>query len=298
MQRIHAHLPAAIKHLRWAYLSLIALLASLVSTQAAHAAVPAKDAPDLHTSRDGSVMRQAVRAVLASARQTADRALALHKVTAGESISSVAVNACHGHADYWTGIYAESRAEHLTAYNANVLNVGQLLAIDCVYMPQELKYAVSAPHRHWHQAATTAYVSGGGHHDRWDGHHYPGGCGDGDGDGLGDMPCSMLHHSAYAGPVYRHAGHIYRRVSVSSGGSYRGSSSFERCVIARESGGNSQIMNASGHYGLYQFSASTWQAYGGSSGSFGHASVGEQRRVFLNAIARGGQSNWSPYDGC
>ena len=34
MQRISAHLPAAIKHLRWAYLSLIALLASMVSTSA------------------------------------------------------------------------------------------------------------------------------------------------------------------------------------------------------------------------------------------------------------------------
>ena len=296
MQRIHAHLPAAIKHLRWAYLSLIALITGMISTPA-HAAVrPATDAPDLHTSRDGSVMRQAVRAVLASARQHSDRALALHKVTAGESISSVAVNACHGKASYWTGIYAASRAQHLTAYNANVLNVGQLLAIDCVYKPAELRFAVSAPHHHWHQAATTAYVSGGGHHDRWDGHHDQ--CGDGDGDGM-DMPCSMLHHSVYhSGASYRHAGRTYRRVSVSSGGGYVGASSFEDCVIRRESGGNSQVMNASGHYGLYQFSASTWHAYGGSYGSFGHASAGEQRRVFLNAIAQGGQSNWSPYDGC
>jgi hypothetical protein len=57
-------------------------------------------------------------------------------------------------------------------------------------------------------------------------------------------------------------------------------------------------MNSSGHYGLYQFSASTWQAYGGSAASFGHASVAEQNQVFNSAIAQGGQSNWSPYDGC
>jgi Transglycosylase-like domain len=57
-------------------------------------------------------------------------------------------------------------------------------------------------------------------------------------------------------------------------------------------------MNSSGHYGLYQFSASTWAAYGGSPGDFGHASAAEQRRVFLNAIAQGGQSSWLPYDGC
>jgi LysM repeat protein len=90
-----------------------------------------------------------------------------------------------------------------------------------------------------------------------------------------------------------------------SGGSYSGGSaggsaggSFGACVIARESGGNSQVMNSSGHYGLYQFSQSTWVAYGGSAGSFGNASVAEQNQVFSNAVARGGQSNWSPYDGC
>jgi nucleoid-associated protein YgaU len=77
-----------------------------------------------------------------------------------------------------------------------------------------------------------------------------------------------------------------------------GDSSFQACVISRESGGNSQVMNASGHYGLYQFSASTWAAYGGSRSDFGHASVAEQNQVFDNAIAAGGQSNWAPYDGC
>jgi hypothetical protein len=77
-----------------------------------------------------------------------------------------------------------------------------------------------------------------------------------------------------------------------------GDSSFQACVIERESGGNSQVMNGSGHYGLYQFSASTWAAYGGSPADFGNASVAEQNQVFENAIAAGGQSNWSLYDGC
>jgi LysM repeat protein len=77
-----------------------------------------------------------------------------------------------------------------------------------------------------------------------------------------------------------------------------GDSSFQQCVISRESGGNPQVMNSSGHYGLYQFSASTWAAYGGNPADFGHASVAEQNQVFNNAIAAGGQSNWAPYDGC
>jgi LysM repeat protein len=80
--------------------------------------------------------------------------------------------------------------------------------------------------------------------------------------------------------------------------SYTGDSSFQKCVITRESGGNSQVMNSTGHYGLYQFSESTWAAYGGNPADFGHASVAEQNRVFDNAIAAGGQFNWAPYDGC
>ncbi len=77
-----------------------------------------------------------------------------------------------------------------------------------------------------------------------------------------------------------------------------GESSFQSCVIERESGGNPQVMNSSGHYGLYQFSESTWVAYGGSAADFGDASVAEQNQVFDNAIAAGGESNWSAYDGC
>ena len=89
-----------------------------------------------------------------------------------------------------------------------------------------------------------------------------------------------------------------RPASVRTVASYTGDSSFQECVIARESGGNSQVMNSSGHYGLYQFSASTWAEYGGNPADFGHASVAEQNRVFDTAIAAGGQYNWSPYDGC
>jgi LysM repeat protein len=77
-----------------------------------------------------------------------------------------------------------------------------------------------------------------------------------------------------------------------------GDSSFQQCVINAESGGDSQVMNSSGHYGLYQFSASTWAEYGGDPSEFGDASAAEQNQVFDNAIAAGGESNWSAYDGC
>ena len=73
---------------------------------------------------------------------------------------------------------------------------------------------------------------------------------------------------------------------------------FGNCVVERESGGNPDVWNASGHWGLYQFSASTWAEYGGNPADFGHAGVAEQEAVFMNAMARGGEFNWAPYDGC
>lgn len=81
-----------------------------------------------------------------------------------------------------------------------------------------------------------------------------------------------------------------------SGGTPGGA--FGACVVARESGGNPQVMNSTGHYGLYQFSYDTWKAYGGDPAEFGHASVADQEKVFATALTEGGQSNWSPYDGC
>jgi Transglycosylase-like domain len=106
-------------------------------------------------------------------------------------------------------------------------------------------------------------------------------------------------HEAHLAHV-AHEAHmtVQAATEAASAATYSGGGSFQSCVIARESGGNAQVMNSSGHYGLYQFSYATWVAYGGSPASFGHASVAEQNQVFNNAIAAGGQSNWSAYDGC
>jgi hypothetical protein len=190
----------------------------------------------------------------------------------------------------------------MTAADANVLTVGQHLILQCAWMPAELKYAVQprapAPARTWVTTAAYRHASGG---RAWGvSYGYPNYCGDGDGDGW-DVSCGRLHPAA--APAWHRVYHAAVAYASSSGG-YSGNvsagsySGFQACVIARESGGNSQVMNSTGHYGLYQFSASTWQAYGGSAASFGHASVAEQNAVFNTAIAQGGQSNWAPYDGC
>jgi LysM repeat protein len=110
-------------------------------------------------------------------------------------------------------------------------------------------------------------------------------------------PAPVAASSASSGQGYSSAG-TTQAAPVQAASTYSGSGGFQACVIAAESGGNSQVMNSSGHYGLYQFSASTWAAYGGNPADFGNASVAEQNQVFNSAIAAGGQSNWAPYDGC
>jgi hypothetical protein len=92
------------------------------------------------------------------------------------------------------------------------------------------------------------------------------------------------HHHVYGG----YSGNV-------NPGSYSG---YQQCVITRESGGRSQVMNASGHYGLYQFDYGTWVSGGGAGADFGHASVSEQNRVFAAVYAARGTQPWSPSDGC
>jgi hypothetical protein len=77
-------------------------------------------------------------------------------------------------------------------------------------------------------------------------------------------------------------------------------SGFQQCVITRESGGQADIWNASGHWGLYQFSESTWIDAGGSASSFGNpnTTVAEQDAVFQRAYALWGTQPWQPSDGC
>lgn len=109
-------------------------------------------------------------------------------------------------------------------------------------------------------------------------------------------PRTYTHSSprtyTYTAPTHHSVSH------ASTGGGAVAGSGLEQCIISRESGGNASAYNPNGHWGLYQFSRSTWEAYGGSAASYGSASAGAQQQVFHNAIAAGGASNWTPYDGC
>ncbi len=70
------------------------------------------------------------------------------------------------------------------------------------------------------------------------------------------------------------------------------------CIARVENGGKYDRSTNPTHFGRYQFSRGTWAEYGGNPADWGSASPAEQDAVFANAMARGGQGNWTPYDGC
>jgi LysM repeat protein len=184
---------------------------------------------------------------------------ATYVVKSGDTLASIAQDLYHS-PDYWPVLYW---ANHGKIKYANEIQVGQVLTVSAkpAKIPGAPSVLAPAP------APTTSTTSYGASYS---------------------SASASSASTAAAAPV-----------QTQTGSSYSGSSgSFQACVIAAESGGNSQVTNSSGHYGLYQFSASTWAAYGGNSADFGNASVAEQNQVFDNAIAAGGQSNWAPYDGC
>lgn len=93
--------------------------------------------------------------------------------------------------------------------------------------------------------------------------------------------------------------------SVSSSGTATGtfsgsSGSLQACIIAAESGGNPDIWNPTGHWGLYQFSAGTWYSYGAAPGTFGNASASYQNQIYMNVVAHGPQAVFDAWesDGC
>jgi resuscitation-promoting factor RpfC len=75
-------------------------------------------------------------------------------------------------------------------------------------------------------------------------------------------------------------------------------SSFEACVISRESGGDPTIVNpSSGAGGLFQFLPSTWDGYDGYPNAES-APVSVQEEYFNIVYAAQGVAPWRPYDGC
>jgi hypothetical protein len=228
--------------------------APVTPANAGPAAMPAQDTVSVQVS-DITLAKQA-------ARRHSDSALLTYRVRSGDTISGVAVRKC-GKARFWTGIYAASRAAHLTGRNANVITIGQLLAISCHYDAHQLRFAPAPPPPPPPPPVRTQATT-----------------------------------TSSAASVFHHRHHHYRATGTIGYGTVRAGGSYEACVISRESGGQTQVMNASGHYGLYQFDYETWVSGGGAGADFGHASASEQQRVFRSVYAARGTQPWSPSDGC
>ena len=230
------------------------------ATSAVHAATPRSAAADT-AGQAGLSPAELLSVTRPVGKHAAGAAKSVtYTVRSGDSLSAIAGRVYHQQ-DAWPVLYW---ANHREIRWANDIEVGQVLQVPAKPAkipgaPSELGPAAPAPVQAPVAAAAASPVY---------------------------APAQAT--ATVATPSYSNASY--------SGGTPGGS--FGSCVVARESGGNSQVMNSSGHYGLYQFSASTWAAYGGSPGSFGNASVAEQNQVFANALAAGGQSNWSAYDGC
>jgi hypothetical protein len=83
----------------------------------------------------------------------------------------------------------------------------------------------------------------------------------------------------------------------SSGGADAASSALGICIRNAEEGGSYAWGPGNGG-GAYQFLLGTWETYGGAASEFGVAGPAYQDQIFNNAIAAGGASNWTAYDGC
>jgi LysM repeat protein len=260
--RIARRLPAAVPALCGA-----AAAFALAGAPAAGAAVTAAPAAAHHRAAPAASRPAAVTpAVLLAAARPAGRHAAppvRYAVRPGDTLSAIAQRFYHG-AEYWPVLYW---ANHDQIRYADDIQVGQVLTVPA--RPARIPAApgVLAPAPPVQQAPVQQAPVQQAQ----------------DADAPAAQAAPARATVAQAAPAAAPSG---------------GESAFQACVIARESGGNSQVMNASGHYGLYQFSASTWAEYGGNPADFGNASVAEQNQVFDNAIAAGGQSNWSAYDGC
>jgi LysM repeat protein len=239
-------------------------LAGAPAASASAAQVPAHHTAATTAAKPAGITAARLLSVTRPAAQNS-AAAAKYTVKSGDTLSAIAEQFYQNPA-YWPVLYW---ANHSQIKYANMIQVGQVLTVPAKPAtipgaPSVLGPSAPAP------APSTASYS---------------------------APVSYEQSS----PVQTESAPVQQAAPVQAAASTvstAGDSSFQSCVIAAESGGNAQVMNASGHYGLYQFSASTWAEYGGNPADFGNASAAEQNQVFDNAIAAGGQSNWAPYDGC
>lgn len=253
--------------------TMVGALALAMGTASPHHALPVKVQLDAVTAPAPGAEVLPVHAVRA---QRLDQ----YTVKPGQYLSLIAQQLC-GNASDWKGIWHASHG----ISNPNVVEAGQVVTLAC--NASGPGWNPPPPHRAAVAVSSSPSRAGG---DLTYGH--PNFCGDGDGDGW-DVNCQARQVSSPAAiPL------VHLAETASSTVSPLGYSGYQRCVVTRESGGQVNVMNASGHYGLYQFDYGTWVSGGGRGADFGHASVSEQNRVFAAVYAARGTQPWSPSDHC
>jgi 3D (Asp-Asp-Asp) domain-containing protein len=216
-----------------------------------------------------------------AAVQAVAAAPATYTIERGNTLTGIAEAHCGNAAD-WTGLYLSNKTT--IGADPNVIEPSTRITLDCY---EGTVTIAETPQEHWHHLNHLNHVALVAAHAP---EEAPAAAPEQD----APVQQSAPVQEAQDAPVQQ-APPVQQQQSTVNPGDYSG---FQACVIKRESGGNADVMNSSGHYGLYQFSAGTWAGYGGNPADFGHASVAEQNQVFDHAMAQGGESNWSPYDGC
>lgn len=175
-----------------------------------------------------------------------------HVVKTGETLSGIAVSYC-GHANDWTGFYAQNRKT--IGANPNLILPGQVLTLTRCVDPPALLRLGSTYHAPRHAVVHAATRTG----KTWKvTYGYPYKCGDGDGDGW-DQPCGTTHpaatHQAAARPSVSYSGH-YSYAGLESlweaAGGPAWAASHAAEIAECESGGDPQAHNPSGATGLWQ----------------------------------------------
>jgi hypothetical protein len=91
--------------------------------------------------------------------------------------------------------------------------------------------------------------------------------------------------------------HTATPASTTQSGGDAASSPLGICIRKTEEGGSYAWGPGNGG-GAYQFLLGTWEKYGGAASQYGVAGPAYQDQIFDNAVAAGGASNWTAYDGC
>jgi LysM repeat protein len=251
--------------------SAAAIAAAAIGGQAAASAASAATAPGPHQAAAQAAHETATPAAFTRPALTADIART-YTVQPGDTLSGIASQAGIS----WQALYAANTS--VVGSNPNMIFPGEVLALTGAGSQQPAQSGDA--NQQAAQSGQAAPQPGQGQPDQGQ----PGQGQPGQGQPGQGQPNAAAQQPATQSPA------------AASGGS--APASFQQCVIQAESGGDAQVMNSSGHYGLYQFSQSTWDEAGGNPADFGNASVAEQNQVFENAYAMWGTSPWAPYDGC